>query len=116
MHELSLCQALLEQVADIAREQGANRVERICLRIGPLAGVEPQLLQQAYPLVAIGTIAETAELVIETAEIRVRCTCCGAETVATANRLLCGACGAFQTQLISGDELILAHLELTLAD
>ncbi|SDY27579.1 hydrogenase nickel incorporation protein HypA/HybF [Allochromatium warmingii] len=116
MHELSLCQALLEQVADIAREHGANRVERICLRIGPLAGVEPQLLQQAYPLVAIGTIAETAELVIEPAEIRVRCTRCGAETVATANRLLCGACGAFQTQLISGDELILAHLELTLAD
>ena len=116
MHELSLCQALIEQVEGIAREHGASRVERIRLRVGPLAGVEPLLLQQAYPLVAVGTLAEAAELIIEPAEIRVHCTLCGAETVARANRLLCGVCGAFQTRLVSGDELVLAHLELTIPE
>jgi hydrogenase nickel incorporation protein HypA/HybF len=116
MHELSLCQSLLDQVEQIAREHGATRVDRILLKVGPLSGVEASLIQHAYPLAAAGTIAELAELVIEPSQVRVRCQQCDAETDATPNRLLCGACGSFQTRLISGDELLLAHLELTIPD
>lgn len=116
MHELSICQALIDQVTDIARAHGASRVDRIRLKVGPLSGVEPTLLQHAYPLAAVGTLAEDAELVIESAEIRVHCHLCGAETEARPNRLLCGACGAFRTRLVSGDELLLANLELRIPD
>ncbi len=116
MHELSLCQALIEQVEAIAREHRATRVTHILLRIGPLSGAEPELLRHAYPLVAAGSLAESAELVIEPTEIRVRCQRCGAETTAAPDRLLCGACGAWETQLISGAELLLAHLELEAPD
>lgn len=116
MHELSLCQSLLDQVEAIAREHGATRVERILLQVGPLSGIEGALLQHAYPLVATGTLAEHAELVIESSPVRVRCRQCEAETEATPNRLLCGACGSFETRLIGGDELLLAHLELTIPD
>ena len=49
MHELSVCQGLLDQVTGIARQHQATGVARIRLRIGPLSGVEPQLLQQAFP-------------------------------------------------------------------
>lgn len=114
MHELSICQALLDQVEHIARDHGATRVERILLRVGPLSGVEPALLLNAYPLAAAGTVAESAELVIEPAPVRVRCNDCGAETEAAPNRLLCGLCGGWKTRLISGDELLLANLELTI--
>jgi hydrogenase nickel incorporation protein HypA/HybF len=72
MHELSICQSLIDQVEDIAREHGATGVERILLRIGPLSGIEPALLRNAYPLAAAGTVAESAELVIEPAPVRVR--------------------------------------------
>lgn len=116
MHELSICQALLGQVRRLADEQGATRVERILLRIGPLSGVEPELLRHAYPLAAAGTLAEDAELVIEPAQVRVRCDSCGAETEARPNRLLCGACGDYRTRLIGGDELLLASLELSVPD
>jgi hydrogenase nickel incorporation protein HypA/HybF len=116
MHELSICAALLDQVEQIARDHGATRVERILLKVGPLAGVEPSLLQHAYPLAAAGTIAESAELVIEASEIRVLCQACGSESAATANRLLCAGCGSFQTRLVSGDEMLLARLELTLPE
>ncbi|MBK5966049.1 hydrogenase nickel incorporation protein HypA [Thiocystis minor] len=116
MHELSLCQSLLDQVEQIAREHGATRVDRILLKVGPLSGVEGSLLQHAYPLAAAGTIAAQAELVIESSQIRVRCRQCEAETDATPNRLLCGACGSFETRLISGDELLLANLELSIPD
>ena len=116
MHELSICQALLDQVEQIARDHGATRVERILLKVGPLSGVEPALLQHAYPLAAAGTIAESADLVIEEAEVRVLCQDCGIESPATANRLLCGACGGFRTRLVSGDEMLLARLEMVMPD
>ena len=116
MHELSVCQSLLEQVERVAADHGAERVERIRVRIGPLSGVEADLLRSAYPLAAAGTIAEGAELDIEPAPVLVHCVSCGAETEATPNRLLCGACGDWHTRLVSGDELLLASLELSVPD
>ena len=116
MHELSICLSLLDQVERIARDHGADRVERILLRIGPLSGVEAPLLANAYPLAAAGTIAEHATLDIEPAAIRVKCSACGAETEAEPNRLLCGQCGDWHTRLVSGDEMLLANLELRIPD
>lgn len=112
MHELSVCQALLGQVEAIAQEHRAKGVEKIVLRIGPLAGVEPRLLQEAFPIARAGSVAASAELQIEILPIKVRCESCGAESEAAANRLLCGACGDWHTQLISGDELLLASVEM----
>lgn len=114
MHELSVCLSLIEQVERIARDQGAIRVERILLRIGPLSGVEAPLLANAYPLAAAGTLAADAELQIEPAPVTVHCIDCGEESPATANRLLCEHCGSFHTRLTSGDEMLLARLELSL--
>jgi hydrogenase nickel incorporation protein HypA/HybF len=116
MHELAVCQSLLEQVERIAADHGAERVERILLRIGPLSGVEAPLLRNAYPLAAAGTIAEGATLDIEPAPVRVHCVTCGAETDAAPNRLLCGACGDWHTRLVSGDEMLLANLELSVPE
>ncbi len=80
MHELSVCQALIEQVERVARDNDALRVVSIVITVGPLSGVEPQLLEHAYPLAAAGTIAENASLVVETVPVTVRCRTCGAET------------------------------------
>lgn len=113
MHELSVCQALLTQVTDLARNHRANAIHKIVIRVGPLAGVEPGLLRQAFPLACAGTLAEAAELVIEELPLRVRCETCGAESVAPPNRLVCGACGDWHTRLVSGDEMLLASVELS---
>lgn len=111
MHELSICQALLAQVETVAASRQST-VRRVCLGIGPLAGVEPQLLKDAYPLVCAGTVAEGSQLDIQETAIRVRCRSCGAETAATANRLVCGACGDWHTDLLAGDEMLLLRVEL----
>jgi hydrogenase nickel incorporation protein HypA/HybF len=116
MHELAVCQQLLLQVDQIAKEQNANVVESITLRIGPLSGVEAHLLTQAFPLAAAGSVAEHAELIIESLPIRVRCQTCGKETDARPNKLVCGACGDYHTKLISGDEMLLASLSLMKED
>lgn len=115
MHELSVCLSILDQVRSLAAEKDASRVERINLKIGPLSGVETDLLRSAWPLAVAGTIAADAELVIHETDIIVHCESCGADTRAAANRLVCGECGDFRTAVTSGDEMILQRVELAKA-
>jgi hydrogenase nickel incorporation protein HypA/HybF len=112
MHELAICQALMTQVEAIARDNSAVQVASITLGMGPLSGVEEQLLKNAYPIASAGTIADGAELLIRSIPVRVRCTECGEESEAAANRLICGHCNNWRTELISGDELLLIRVEL----
>lgn len=116
MHELAVCQAMMSQVEAIAAREGARSVTSITLRIGPLSGVVPELLQQAFTIARAGTSAAESELVTELQPIRIRCLECDTESEAEPSRLLCSACGSFRTQVTSGDELLLASVELDLAD
>jgi hydrogenase nickel incorporation protein HypA/HybF len=112
MHELAICQSLMEQVESIAQERDACSVTSIVIGMGPLAGVEVQLLKNAYPIASAGTVAQDAELVIEHLPIKVKCTQCGSESDALPNKLTCKQCGDWRTTLISGDELMLMSVEL----
>ncbi|MDH3971074.1 MAG: hydrogenase maturation nickel metallochaperone HypA [Gammaproteobacteria bacterium] len=112
MHELAICQALIDQVEQIALEQRAQQVLSIHLGIGPLSGVEARLLQQAFFVARAGGVAAGAELVIDSLPVQVSCDHCGQTTDALPARLLCGACGNWRTRLVSGDEMQLQHIEL----
>lgn len=110
MHELAICQALISQVTDVAREQNAATVTDVYVRVGPLSGIESPLMQNAFPIAAAGTVADRATLHLENMGIRVRCDECGAESDAKTNNLVCAACGDWRTTLMSGDELILQRV------
>jgi len=115
VHELAVAQALVEQVDAVIDLHGATQASLIRVRIGPLAGVVPDLLATAFPLAAAGSRMEHAELEFTHAPIRVHCLTCGAETEAAMNRLICSACGDWHTQIVSGDELLLESVELETA-
>ena len=112
MHELAICQSLMDQIESIAAERNAQCVTSIVVGMGPLSGVEAQLLKNAYPVASAGTIAEDAELIIEYLPIRVKCNQCGSESDALPNKLVCKQCGDWRTTLVSGDELLLMSVEL----
>ena len=112
MHELAICQSLMDQVENIALERNAQMVTTIVVGVGALSGVEAQLLRNAYSVACAGTVAEHAELVIEALPVRVSCSKCGSESDVLPNKLICKKCGDWQTTLISGDELMLMSVEL----
>ena len=116
MHELSLCQDIMDQLQELARRHNAASVSRVEVQIGVLSGVEPQLLEQAFQFAQAGTIAQDARLVTEVVPACVACLECDAETVASANDLRCAVCGSPQTRLVKGHELILARVELVPAE
>ena len=115
MHELAVCQALLMEVQRVARESHARAVVRIVVQVGPLSGLEPQLLVRAFEIARIGSVAEEAELHIEARPVRILCLDCDAPSDTAPNRLLCPRCGGWHTRLVSGDELILRRLEFRTA-
>lgn len=112
MHELSVCQALLAQVTDIAIGRGATAVRTITIEVGPLSGIEPALLASAFETLRRGSCAAQAALLIEAPAVMVRCMSCNAQTRPEPNRLVCALCGDFRTRVVAGDELRLRRLEL----
>ena len=116
MHELAVCQALIEQVERVARDNAARRILSITVSVGPLSGIEASLLEHAYPLAAAGTVAEEARLVVMTVPVRVRCRSCRAETEAASNRLLCVSCNDWHVDVIAGEEMLLQRVEIETAD
>ena len=104
MHELSVCQALLTQVIEIAAERGADAVERIV--------IEPALLARAFDVVRTGSCAAQAVLSIESPGVTICCVTCGAQSQTAPNRLVCTACGGYRTRIVAGDELRLRRVEL----
>ena len=89
VHELSVCQALLGQVAEIAKGRGASAVERIIIEVGPLSGVEPELLASAFAILRAGSCAAQAVLSIESTTVTISCLTCGAQSQTDPNRLVC---------------------------
>jgi hydrogenase nickel incorporation protein HypA/HybF len=112
MHELAVCQGLMQQVAQVAARHDARRVSRITLQVGPLSGIEAPQLRSAFSIARCGTVAAEAELEIETPPVKVFCQVCGKESAAQPNALLCAACGGWKVELRSGNEMILKSLEL----
>ena len=115
MHELSVCQALLIQVADIARARGAEAVQRITIEVGPLCGTEPDLLLNAFLVMRSGSAA-SASLVIERCPVAIRCLQCGIESETAPNRLVCPSCGGFRTRVTGGAELRLLRVEMRMPE
>jgi hydrogenase nickel incorporation protein HypA/HybF len=112
MHELSIIQSLFETLEAQARAHGAARITRVCLRVGPLSGAVPELLEEAFQMYKEGTIADGATIEIVKPPVRVKCWTCGAETEPEDFIMKCPRCGSIDTELSSGTELYLDKIEL----
>lgn len=112
MHELAVCQSLLAEVDRVASAHHAARVSRVVVAIGPLSGVEAPLLDRAFVIARMGSVAESARLEVEQCPVTVWCDACATASAVEANALLCSQCGGWKVTLRSGDELLLKSVEL----
>ena len=110
MHEYSIVQSLLASVTATAQAHGATAVQRVQVRIGELAGVDPGLLVSAFEMCRVATVCAEAVLEVETVAAQWQCGACGRVIVA-GEVLRCPACGAV-ARLAGGDEIILERVEL----
>ena len=105
MHELSIANSVVDAArAEIEKRPGA-RLLKVGLRVGELAGVDPDALTFSFQALVKGTELEPATLEIEARPRRHRCRECALEFVVRDYDTLCPDCGAARTECISGTEL-----------
>jgi hydrogenase nickel incorporation protein HypA/HybF len=107
MHEYALVQALVDRVSDQLRAR-AGVVRRVRVRVGELAGVDPDLFAAAYDLFRAHTCCAGAELELNRVPAIWTCPACGRALV-PGERLQC--CGQ-PARLAGGDDLVLEQVEL----
>jgi hydrogenase nickel incorporation protein HypA/HybF len=107
MHEVGLCEGVVQTVE---RRAAGRPVAAIGLRIGAGHRVVPDALQQAFALVAPGTVADGARVDVVTVPFEVTCRACGAVSTATEPVPACGRCASPAVDLRGGDELTLEWL------
>jgi hydrogenase nickel incorporation protein HypA/HybF len=105
MHELALSQNIVDLVVERARKEGMHSVTRVVVEVGVAAGVEPDALRFCFDTVATGTLAQGAELAIETIELRACCRSCGCEFAPARMVSSCPCCGSHAPRLLGGREL-----------
>lgn len=104
----------MDSVLEQARARGASRVHRIVLRIGTLSGVEPESLRFAFEIVTQGTIADGAELEVDSVPARAYCGACETEFGAEGSFILsCPTCGRLSADIRRGRELELTRIEMS---
>jgi hydrogenase nickel incorporation protein HypA/HybF len=107
MHEASLVTSLLRQVEQLAARNGGGRIGEIRVSVGPLAGVEPLLFDEAFQRLRLGSTAKTARLVLDAVPLTARCRDCGGEYRSQELEFACPACNGRNVDVIGGDAVIL---------
>jgi hydrogenase nickel incorporation protein HypA/HybF len=113
VHEVGIMESALALVQRQVADHHAQRVGRVVLRVGALAGVEVESLRFAFDVVSRGTPAEGATLEIESVPALVFCPTCQREFPGTDGFIFaCPGCGDFCSEIRQGRELELSRIEL----
>jgi hydrogenase nickel incorporation protein HypA/HybF len=109
MHELSIADAIVRIACAHA---GDRQIETVEVKVGHLRQVVPDSLAFAFTLVAAGTVAEGAELVMKVVPAAGVCRACGEESDLPGFPLSCTACESLDVELVRGEELLVDALTL----
>ncbi len=112
MHELSIAQALVEQIRQTMLEQGAARILRVGLQIGALSGVEPHALRMAFPIATEHAGLGEIDLDMEIVQSRVECLQCGHAFSPSDMFFICEKCDSTEVEIKSGRELQICSLQI----
>jgi len=112
MHELSLCEGVLQVLEENARKQGYQRVKTVWLEIGALSGVEVEAMRFGFDVVTKGTLAEGARLEVLELPGEAWCMQCSITVAAKQRFDACPECGSYQLQVTAGEEMKIRELEV----
>src|ERR1700679_2795698 len=112
MHEISIAESIIQIAEAKAREQNAQSIQVIKLRLGTFTTIVPDALQFAFEIARHGTLSRDARLDIEIVPMIVRCVVCEASTQPVGGIcLICEQCG-FPLEILSGEELRIECIEV----
>jgi len=112
MHEMGIANSILEGVAAELRRRPGMRAIKVGVRVGELAGVDPDALSFAFEALTLETELAGLGLDVEYVAPQSRCRDCSRDFEVRNYELLCPFCSSLNTERISGDEMEFKYLEL----
>lgn len=112
MHEMSLCESVLEILEQQSRQQNYRKVTRVWLEIGALSSVEPDAMRFCFDAVMQGSLADNAQLEIVTVRGQAWCLQCNKNVLIEQRYDICPECGGFQLQVNDGEQMRIKELEV----
>ena len=112
MHELSLADAMVQEVESIMKKEGATKIYSLTVEMGRLSGVQKAPFEFAFPIVAEDTKLEGCKLIIEESPVIIKCKECNSETKLDIPFAKCGSCGSRNVTYISGKEFLIKSMEI----
>jgi hydrogenase nickel incorporation protein HypA/HybF len=114
MHEVSLVRTIFRTLAEQFPPEELAKLKAVQLKIGPLANVEPILLQNAFSAV----LEEEAQgygqlqLRVNMIPILIQCQSCGQQSEVENYRFVCQQCGQPSGNVVQGNELLIESVEI----
>jgi len=112
MHEYSIVQSLLESCEQHAKENEAEEVTKVVVKIGVLSGVEPDLLKTAFDTFKEKTICNDAIFEMNIQKITIKCEECGKISILEKNEFQCPKCESVNIKVTDGEDMFLMSLEM----
>ncbi|MEV6984371.1 hydrogenase maturation nickel metallochaperone HypA [Sphaerisporangium sp. NPDC051017] len=109
VHEFGIAESILAAVE--GRADG-RRIRRARVQVGALLHVAEPSLNDAFSLVAEGTVAEGAHLDLVTIPVRLTCRACGDVSTSVDPYAVCPRCGDSDVDCEGGDDLVLESIQL----
>ena len=116
MHELSLAQAVWQQVLDEMQRRPGSCLLAVNVVVGALSGADPESLDFAMQLVAADSDWPGAKVHIRGEPLALRCRACGHAFETRKFELACPKCASLDVEVTGGRDLRLESLEVQEVD
>ncbi len=112
MHELSLCESVLQVIEQQAQAENYQTVTAVYLEIGALYGVDPEAMRFCFDSVVQGSLAANARLEIIEIAGQAWCSSCNTNVLVEQRYESCPNCGSYPLQINDGDQMRIKQLEV----
>ena len=113
MHELTIAAEIVRVVKDSLSREQLSRVKQVNLALGELTAVQEECLKFSFEAVVRDTPLAKSRLNVELLKARLKCRECKKEySPQDSFYSPCPNCGAFGGDVICGDELSVASVDL----
>ena len=112
MHEMGIANSVLDAIREETLRFPNGHIYKVGVRIGELAGVDPDAMSFCFEALVRGTELEPLALEIEYCPRRYQCEACGRSYAASTDDPACPECGRMESKFLGGDELEIAFLEV----
>jgi len=109
---MGIANSVLESVRIEARRFPGRHIYKVGVRIGELAGVDPDAMRFCFEALVQDTDLEPLLLEVDYRPRRHQCQSCGRSFAPRLEDWMCPHCGGTDSRFIEGDELELAYLEV----